>query len=84
MRLIDADNFKLGLCKECTLYPNKCLKENCDWEIIYHLKIEKTVEAIPIEFIEKWTKDEDTDFEMLRNTIVELLIYDWRKENGNY
>ena len=54
MRLIDADNLKLGICKECTLYPDKCLNENCDRDSIYHIGIEPTVEAIPIEWIEKW------------------------------
>ena len=56
MRLIDADSLKLGLCKECTLYPDKCLKEKCDWDSIYHIENEKTIEAIPIEWIEKQIK----------------------------
>lgn len=51
MRLIDANNLKLGLCEECKLYPDKCLKDNCDWNSIYHIKIEPTVDAIPIDWI---------------------------------
>lgn len=40
-RLIDADALKLSHCKECTLYPDKCLEktdEGCDWESIYHIE----------------------------------------------
>ena len=40
-RLIDADALKLSHCKECTLYPDKCLEktgEGCDWGSIYHIE----------------------------------------------
>ena len=40
-RLIDADALKLSHCKECTLYPDKCLEktdEGCDWDSIYHIE----------------------------------------------
>ena len=40
-RLIDADALKLSHCKECTLYPDKCLEkteEGCDWNSIYHIE----------------------------------------------
>ena len=42
-RLIDADNLKKSHCVECTLYPDRCLGENCDWGSIYHLEHAKTV-----------------------------------------
>lgn len=39
-RLIDADALRLTHCKECTLYPDKCMEnagEECDWNSIYHI-----------------------------------------------
>lgn len=86
MKLIDADELKLSHCKECTLYPNQCLKDNCDWDSIYHIKIAKTVEAIPIEWIEEWLKNmpkHTTPYfykRFLRNAIRGM-VKDWRKEN---
>ena len=47
MRLIDADELKHGLCVECTLYPDNCLKEDCDWNSIYHIEHAPTIEAEP-------------------------------------
>lgn len=57
MRLIDADKLKLGLCRECSLYPKDCLKEECDWNSIAHINMEPTVEAIPVWFVEKKIKE---------------------------
>lgn len=45
--LIDRDKLKHGLCVECTLYPDNCLGENCDWGSIYH--IEHAPAVIPAE-----------------------------------
>lgn len=44
MRLIDADALRNGLCVECTLYPDKCLKDKCDWGSIYHIDHAPTVD----------------------------------------
>ena len=45
--LIDRDKLKHGFCVECTLYPDNCLGENCDWDSIYH--IERAPVVIPAE-----------------------------------
>lgn len=45
--LIDRDKLKHGFCVECTLYPDNCLGENCDWGSIYHIEHAPTV--IPAE-----------------------------------
>ena len=45
--LIDRDKLKHGFCVECTLYPDNCLGENCDWGSIYH--IEHAPVVIPAE-----------------------------------
>lgn len=91
MRLIDANNLKLGLCEECKLYPDKCLKDNCDWNSIYHIKIEPTVDAIPIEWIENKIADikkrPDDDYSIsdcyeLRISEVWLWLLEfWKEEN---
>lgn len=47
MRLIDADELKLSHCKECTLYPNKCMGKDCDWESIAHINMMPTIDAVP-------------------------------------
>ena len=81
MRLIDADNLKLGICKECTLYPDKCLKDNCDWDSIYHIKIEPTVEAIPLIFIAENMFKYIKRYGNVYLDIITELIDEWRKEN---
>lgn len=48
MRLIDADALKLSHCKECTLYPNNCLGDDCDWESIAHINMMPTIDAVPV------------------------------------
>lgn len=48
MRLIDADALKLSHCKECTLYPDKCMGKDCDWGSIIHINAMPTVDAVPI------------------------------------
>lgn len=50
MRLIDADELKLSLCRECSLYPNECLEKNgeCDWNSIAHINMMKPVDAMPV------------------------------------
>jgi len=47
MRLIDADALKAGICAECTLHPDRCLKDNCDWASIYHIDNAPTIDAVP-------------------------------------
>ena len=42
-RLIDADKLRHSHCAECTLYPDKCLGDECDWDAIYHIDHAKTV-----------------------------------------
>lgn len=48
MRLIDADELKLSHCKECTLYPNKCMGKDCDWGSIAHINMMPTIDAVPV------------------------------------
>lgn len=45
--LIDRDKLKHGFCVECTLYPDNCLGDKCDWGSIYHIEHEPCV--IPAE-----------------------------------
>lgn len=52
MKLIDADALKLSHCKECTLYPDRCLGDECDWDSIAHIDMMPTVDAIPVDWIE--------------------------------
>lgn len=42
-RLIDADALRLSHCVECTLHPDKCLKDECDWGSIYHIDHATTI-----------------------------------------
>lgn len=81
MRLIDADELRLSHCKECTLYPDKCLKENCDWDSIYHIDVAKTIEAIPVEYIKEWFKRDDDFWSSNVLDYFNKLYDDWRKEN---
>lgn len=47
-RLIDADALKLSHCKECSLYPDKCMGDDCDCGAIIHINAMPTIEAEPI------------------------------------
>lgn len=58
MRLIDADELKLSHCKECTLYPNKCMGKDCDWESIAHINMMPTIDAVPVRH-GKWLSREE-------------------------
>lgn len=75
MRLIDADELRLSHCKECTLYPDKCLKDKCDRDSIYHIDHAKTVEAIPTKFLREWFGDNYNAFTDLQEA--------WEKEKEN-
>ena len=46
-RLIDADALKLSHCKECALYPDKCMGDDCDWGAIIHINAMPTIDAEP-------------------------------------
>lgn len=81
MRLIDADELKLSLCKECTLYPNQCLKDKCDWNSIYHIDHAKTIEAIPIDFLIKTQEEYCKRYGEVYKAVVLNLLEDWRKDN---
>lgn len=90
MRLIDADKLRLSHCKECTLYPDKCLEENCDWGSIYHIDHAKTIDAIPISWIEKKIADiketPNSDdigccYQINISEVWGWLLEDWREEN---
>lgn len=50
MRLIDADELKLSLCRECSLYPDECLEKHgeCDWNSIAHINMMKPVDAVKV------------------------------------
>ena len=37
--LIDSEELKNSHCAECTLYPDKCLGDECDWSSIVHLRM---------------------------------------------
>lgn len=37
-RLGDLDELKRTFCEECLLYPDKCLKEECDRQGPYHIE----------------------------------------------
>lgn len=58
MRLIDADELKLSHCKECTLYPNKCMGKDCDWGSIAHINMMPTIDAVPVRH-GKWLSREE-------------------------
>lgn len=80
MRLIDGDELRLSHCKECTLYPDKCLKDKCDVGCIYHINVAPTIQAIPIDWLLS------TGMMMIDNesrTQLFKLINYWRKENGD-
>lgn len=47
-RLIDADALKLSHCKECSLYPDKCMGDDCDCGAIIHINAMPTIEAEPV------------------------------------
>lgn len=48
MRLIGADALKLSHCKECTLYPNECMGDDCDWNSIVHIRMMPAIDAEPV------------------------------------
>lgn len=79
MRLIDADELRLSHCKECTLYPDKCLKDNCDWGSIYHIDIMPTIDAIPIKQLKEWQIQYGNG--CTYGTIMQL-VDEWEKGNN--
>lgn len=46
--LIDADALKLSHCKECSLYPDKCMGDDCDCGAIIHINAMPTIDAEPV------------------------------------
>ena len=42
-RLIDADRLRHSHCAECTLYPDNCLGDECDWDSIFHIDHAPTI-----------------------------------------
>ena len=90
MRLIDADELMRSHCVECTYYNSgECLGENCDWDSNGHIREAKTVDAIPVEWIEKWLdeflgvklEEEITNLDPFKKNVYQgiLLMYnDWR------
>ena len=86
MRLIDADSLKKGICSECSLNGDKCLREKCDWDSIYHIDNAKTIDAIPVSFIQEYYKSlEDKerwhDVMILKQQGINGLLSAWRNEN---
>ena len=73
MRLIDADKY---LEKVCTYKETGC--GSCKLQTMC-LKDAPTVQAIPIEYIEKFKKE----FRAVASVkaVIEWLLEDWRKEN---
>lgn len=47
-KLIDAEALKLSHCKECTLYPDKCMGKDCDCGAIIHINAMPTIDAVPV------------------------------------
>ena len=96
-RPIDADALKLSHCKECTLYPDKCMGDDCDWDAIIHINAMPTIDAIPVSFIQELI-DRDKqlieeyggkqDYEIIVDGLIEravnyeALIEKWREKNG--
>lgn len=81
-RLIDADALKLSHCKECTLYPDKCMGKDCDWHAIIHINEMPTIDAIPISFIEEQVKlCNEIGFSRGEECFT-ALIEKWREKNG--
>lgn len=90
MRLIDADNLHLNLWVPS---KNNAIVKAFENSMIDALNRQPTVEAIPVEWIDKWlddftgTKDGDDITELadeLKWAIygVAIMRYKWRKENG--
>ena len=42
-RLADADKLRHSHCAECTLYPDNCLGDECDWDSIFHIDHAPTI-----------------------------------------
>lgn len=81
-RLIDADAMKLSHCKECTLYPDNCLGDDCDWESIAHIDMMPTVDAVPVEYILKQiVKLERSKGQSYHAICYRHLIEEWQMEN---
>ena len=54
MRLIDADELARSHCVECTYYrTGECLGKDCDWDSIGHIREAKTIDAIPVGYIDQ-------------------------------
>ena len=86
MRLIDADGLKKGICAECTLNGDKCLRDKCDWDSICHINDAKTIDAVPVCFIEKYvTSLEDTerwhDVKNIKQLGIREMLEKWKEEN---
>ena len=75
MRLIDADELARSHCVECTYYhKGECLGKDCDWDSIGHIRDAKTVDAIPIEWLENWFK------KRYKGRTYRDLIEEWESE----
>lgn len=81
-RLIDANALKLSHCKECTMYPDKCMGKDCDWHAIIHINEMPTIDAIPISFIEEQVKLCNQIGFIRGEECYIALIENWREKNG--
>ena len=78
MRLIDADELRAGTCAECALKGEKCLGDDCDWDSIWHIDHAPTVDAIPVEWIMKWSNKRYR--ETHRDVSIVDVLEAWQKE----
>lgn len=87
-RLIDADALKLTFCRECTLYPDKCLEKDggeCDWHSIYHIKYcAPTIDAVPVVRCAecRWHEDEQPGMVYCPATVGGWVENDWYCKGG--
>ena len=84
MRMIDADALKLSHCKECTLYPDKCLGDDCDWGSIAHINMMPTVEAEPVKHGHWIMEFENDDGRSLRCSNCLMVFWVGHGRDGNY
>ena len=86
MRLIDADSLKKGICSECSLNGDKCLREKCDWDSIYHIDHAKTINAVPVGFILKYLEhikenERWNDVSNIKRLGIREMLEKWKEEN---
>ena len=62
------------------MYPDKCMGKDCDMGAIIHINAMPTVDAIPIEWIEKQRKSMKKGSDREQN--LKWLLDEWREEHA--